>query len=141
MQLERIQSAPSQALIERQQAREVEVIRAKLKIINEQYRQKQKEYQDLRAETIKVIQGSGHLNADLLNSLVDETTGQIKALEEQIQAKTAELEETIKNAERICQEYAKLMNWADLYDNCTFEAKKVIAAQFVKAVHVKGAMR
>lgn len=29
------------------------------------------------------------------------------------------------------------MNWAGLYDNCSFEAKKMIVAQFVKAVHVK----
>ncbi len=29
------------------------------------------------------------------------------------------------------------MNWAELYDKCTFEAKKMIAAQFVKAVHIK----
>ncbi len=25
----------------------------------------------------------------------------------------------------------------ELYDKCTFEAKKIIAAQFVKAVHIK----
>ena len=29
------------------------------------------------------------------------------------------------------------MNWATLYDNCSFEAKKMIAAQFIKAVRVK----
>ena len=29
------------------------------------------------------------------------------------------------------------MNWANLYDNCSFEAKKMIVVQFVKAVHVK----
>ena len=29
------------------------------------------------------------------------------------------------------------MDWAGLYDNCSFEAKKMIAAQFVKAVRVK----
>ena len=39
------------------------------------------EYQDLRAETIKVIQGTSRLNADpLLNSLVSETAEQIKQL-------------------------------------------------------------
>ena len=29
------------------------------------------------------------------------------------------------------------MGWAEMYDNCTFEAKKMIVAQFVKAVHVR----
>ena len=30
-----------------------------------------------------------------------------------------------------------MMNWAKLFDNCNFEAKKMIIAQFVKAVRVK----
>lgn len=40
-------------------------------------------------------------------------------------------------AEQVRTEYAQLMDWAELYDNCSFEAKKMIVAQFVKAVHVK----
>ncbi len=137
MQLGRIQKAPSQALIEKQQTRETELNKAKLNLLYEQYRQKEREYQDLRAETIKVVQGTSQLNASLLNSLVDETIGQIKVLEGQIQAVTAEMEKNLRNAEQVRQEYAQLINWAELYDNCTFEAKKMIAAQFVKAVHVK----
>ncbi len=30
----------------------------------------------------------------------------------------------------------KLLTWADLYDQSTFEAKKMIAAQLIKSVHV-----
>ena len=91
IQLGRIQNSPSQELIEKQQAKEVELVKSRLNLLNEQYRQKQREYQDLRAETIKVIQGTSRLNADLLNSLVSETTEQIKQLGVQIQTTTAEL--------------------------------------------------
>ena len=76
----------------------MELIKSKLKLLNDQYRQKQGEYQDLRTETIKVIQGTSRLNVDLLNSLVDETSDQIKQLEQQIQATTTELEETLRDA-------------------------------------------
>jgi len=137
MQLERIQNAPSQALIQKQQCKEIDLAKAKLKILNEQYRQKQKEYQDLRAETIKVIQGTSRLNADLLNSLVDETSAQIESLEGRIQTATAELEEVLNGAKQVQQEYAQLTGWAEMYDNCSFEAKKMIVAQFVKAIHVR----
>lgn len=137
MQFKRIQDAPSQTLIMEQQTKEAEFSKAKLNLLNEQYRQKQREYQDLRAETIKVIQGKSRLNADLLNSLVAETSGQIRELEGQIQTATAEMEENLRSAEQVRQEYAQLISWAELYDNCTFEAKKMIVAQFVKAVHVK----
>ena len=137
IQLGRIQNAPPQELIEKQQAKELELIKSKLKLLNDQYRQKQREYQDLRAETIKVVQGTSRLNVDLLNSLVDETSDQIKQLEQQIQATTTELEETLRDASQVLQEYDQLIGWAEMYDNCTFEAKKMIVAQFVKAVRVR----
>lgn len=137
IQLGRIQNAPSQELIAKQQAQEVELVKSKLNLLNEQYRQKQREYQDLRAETIKVIQGTSRLNVDLLNSLVAEASEQIKQLSWQIQTATAELEETVQSASQVLREYDQLMGWAEMYDNCTFEAKKMIVAQFVKEVHVR----
>lgn len=115
----------------------MDLAKSKLNLLNEQHRQKQREYQDLRAETIKVIQGTSRLNVDLLNSLVDETTDQIKQLEQQIQTATVELEETLQNASQVLREYDQLIGWAEMYDNCTFEAKKMIVAQFVKAVRVR----
>ena len=92
---------------------------------------------DRRAETIKVIQGTSRLNVDLLNSLVAETSEQIKQLSWQIQTATAELEETVQSASQVLREYDQLIGWAEMYDNCTFEAKKMIVAQFVKEVHVR----
>ncbi len=124
-------------MIARQQTKEVDLAKSKLNLLNEQYRQKQQEYQDPRAETIKVIQGTSRLNVDLLNSLVAEASEQIKQLIWQIQTATAELEETVQSASQVLREYDQLMSWAEMYDNCTFEAKKRIVAQFVKAVHVR----
>lgn len=36
------------------------------------------------------------------------------------------------SAEQVQNEYTQLMNWAELYGNCSFDAKKMIVAQFVK---------
>ena len=137
IQLTQIQKAPPQALLEKQRGREADLARAKVKSLQGEYQQKQRDYQDLRAETLKVIQGNSQFSADLLNSLMDETTAQLKELERQMQSAELELRETVSGAEQVKKEYTQLMNWAELYDNCTFEAKKMIVAQFVKAVHVK----
>ena len=91
----------------------------------------------MRAETLRVIQGTSRLNVDLLNSIVEETTAQIKDLEQQIETANAKLQELVSGAEKVRQDYAELINWAKLFDNCNFEAKKMIIAQFVKAVCVK----
>lgn len=84
-----------------------------------------------------MIQGTSCFSADLLNSLMDEAAAQLKELEQQVQAAEQVLRDTVSGAEQVSKEYTQLMNWAELYDNCTFEARKMIVAQFVKAVHVK----
>jgi len=40
------------------------------------------------------------------------------------------------NVSKEQQELQKLQTWADLYDNCSFSAKKMLVAQFIKAVYV-----
>lgn len=137
IQFERVKQAPPQSLIEEQQTRAVDLARARLKLLNEQYQHKQRDYQALREETLKVVQGTSHLNVDMLNSLIDETSTQLKDLEWRINEAGKELQEMETSAEQVQNEYAQLMNWAELYDNCSFDAKKMIVAQFVKAVYVK----
>lgn len=46
------------------------------------------------------------------------------------------LEHCIANTQSIQAEYSQIVSWAEMYDNCSFEAKKMIVAQFVKGVYV-----
>lgn len=75
--------------------REVEIAKAKLNLLNGQYQQKQRDYQDLRAETLRVIRGDSRLNVDFLNSIVDETITQLKELGQQVKEAEAELRELV----------------------------------------------
>ena len=136
IQFEQIQKAPP-ALLEKQRSRKIELAKVKVKRLEGEYRQKQRAYQDLRAETLKVIQGSSHFSAGLLNSLIEETAAQLKDLENQVQTAEMKLRDIVSGAEQDEQEYAQLINWAGLYDKCSFESRKMIVAQFVKAAHVK----
>ena len=42
-------------------------------------------------------------------------------MEQQIQTAETELNGLESTAEQVRQEYAQLISWASLYDNCTFE--------------------
>ena len=137
IQFGRIKNEPPQDLIERQNAKEIGIAKSKLKLAQEQLNHKQDEYETLRAETVKVLQGKSRLNVDLLNSLVEETKKAIEILESQVQTAQAELQERLDSMETVRQEYVQLVSWADMYDHCTFEAKKMILAQFIKAVYVR----
>ena len=68
---------------------------------------------------------------------MEETKAQIADLEQQMQKGREELQALHNSTEKVRREYTQLVSWADMYDNCTFEAKKMIVAQFVKSVSVR----
>lgn len=135
-QLSKIKTSSGEELISTQHEKAIELAKAKCRMDNVQLSQKQKDLADFEAETIRVIRGESRLNSDLLNSLVEKTKGEIKSLSLAAQTHQQELDVLLDSAEQEQRELAQLKSWADLYDNCSFEAKKMIVAEFVKAVYV-----
>ena len=136
MQFEHIKNAPAQAIVREQQARDIELAAAKLKLAQDNQRNKVREYEALKAEGIKVAQGISKFNVDFLNSLVTETQAALKAAETAVEEAQQSLEHCIASTQSIQAEYSQIVSWAEMYDNCSFEAKKMIVAQFVKGVYV-----
>ncbi len=135
-QLGRIKMSSESRVIADQHEKAIELARARLKIAEMQLAEKAKELSDYHAETIRVIRGESRLSADLLSELVDKTKGVITELSAAVEAARRELNERMSSAQQERQEFEKLQSWADLYDNCTFAAKKMIVSQFIKAVYV-----
>ena len=135
-QLGRIKMSSESRVIADQHEKAIELARARLKIAEMQLAEKAKELSDYQAETIRVIRGESRLSADLLSELVDKTKGEITELSAAVEAARRELNERMSSAQQEQQEFEKLQSWADLYDNCTFAAKKMIVSQFIKAVYV-----
>ena len=135
-QLGRIRVSSEKRVIAEQHEKSVELARARLRIAELQLTEKAKELSDYQAETIRVIRGESRLSSDLLNELVDKAKGEITELSAAVEAAKQELNERMSNAHQEQMEFEKLQSWADLYDNCTFAAKKMIVSQFIKAVYV-----
>mgnify|MGYP003445308516 CR=1 FL=1 len=135
-QLGRIKMSSESRVIADQHEKAIELARARLKIAEMQLAEKAKELSDYQAETIRVIRGESRLSADLLSELVDKTKGEITELSAAVEAARRELNERMSSAQQEQQEFEKLQSWADLYDNCTFAAKKMIVSQFIEAVYV-----
>ena len=55
---------------------------------------------------------------------------------EEYQNAEAEVKRCEENAEQEMKEYKQLQTWADLYQTCTFEAKKMIVSRFIKSIYV-----
>lgn len=81
------------------------------------------------------IRGQSNLSVERLNALVKETETMVALAQTRIDAAQAEYESLLASAENLRQEYDQPLTWADLFDTCSFEAKKMVA-QFVKAGRV-----
>ncbi len=135
-QFAKIKATSGKEIIDEQHEKAVELAKARYKISCSQLAEKQRELSDYEAETIKVIRGESRLNIELLNDLVEKAKTEIQTLSDSVDSAKRDYEECAASADRERQEFDKLESWADLYDKCTFEAKKMIITQFVKSVYV-----
>ena len=112
-------------------------IQKKVKKIQKDLESKQKELDDLKAETILVIQGVSALDKELLGTLVAEAREALETLEKQLVQAQEEYEEATKTAKRsnyICNE---LFTWADVYDTANHDERRAILQQFIKEIRVR----
>lgn len=112
-------------------------IQKKIKKIQKDLEAKQKELDDLKAETILVIRGVSALDKELLGTLVAETIDALETLEKQLVQAQEEYEEATKTAKRsnyICNE---LFTWADVYDTANHDERRAILQQFIKEIRVR----
>ena len=131
-----IKTVPEKDLISAQHQKDIDLARAKAEKSLEAVKTAQKDHDDLKAETIKVIRGESKLDAELLTTLVHEAKDKVTAAQAAYDKANEELNELIAGAQNLHDEYHRILSWADLYDKCSFDAKKMIVCQFIKAVHV-----
>lgn len=136
-QFSQICLASSNDIIAQQHERAVERARSRHKIVCAQLAEKQKELSDYQGEVLRVIRGESRLDADLLGELMEKAKAEIQELSSTLAQAKQELDEKLESAAAEQKEFDQLRSWADLYDRCTFAAKKMIVSQFVKAVYVR----
>ena len=112
-------------------------IQKKVKKIQKDLESKQKELDDLKAETLLVIRGVSALDKELLGTLVAEAKDALETLEKQLVQAQEEYEEATKTAKRsnyICNE---LLTWADVYDTANHDERRAILQQLIKEICVR----
>ena len=74
--------------------------------------------------------------AEMLNELIEKTKAQLEALSENYIESERYLKEKQGGMAAEQEEYKRLKSWADVYDKCNFETKKMFISYFVKAIYV-----
>ena len=124
-------------LLESVKTNDAACIQKKVKKIQKDLESKQKELDDLKAETILVIRGVSALDKELLGTLVAEAKDALETLEKQLVQAQEEYEEAIKTAKRSNYICNGLFTWADVYDTANHDERRAILQQFIKEICVR----
>lgn len=95
-----------------------------------------KEYESLKAEVLKAIQGKSALPQDVLTEMLEDTRQKVLSTSERITTLTAELNDGNSKIEEMKAEFNRIVSWSKIFDESPMEVKKMICGYIIKKVSV-----
>lgn len=123
-------------LLATQSQRQQVTLQAEIKLLTTQIQAKQREQEDLKKETIRVIRGESKLTDELLSELIEINRVKLQQMNLALSTKEEELRKVFDGNRALEAEYNRIMSWADLYDQCPIGTKKMIVSALIKSIKV-----
>ncbi len=95
-----------------------------------------KEYDSLKAEVVKAIQGTSSFSMNLLSELVENARKKMMEANEALTSLNNELAENENKLDQIKADYHRILKWSEMFDSSDLEVKKMIAGYIIKKVYV-----
>jgi len=100
-----------------------------------------KEYESLKNDVIKAVQGQSKFQVDLLSELVDSARTKMLVANEKLCELNAELEQSNSKIGAIKDDYRRIIEWSQIFDASDMAVKKMIAGYIIKQVNVHSGYR
>lgn len=95
-----------------------------------------KDYDSLKAEVVKAIQGISSFSMDVLSELVENARNKMMEANETLTSLNTELAENESKLDQIKADYHRILKWSEMFDSSDMEVKKMIAGYIIKRVYV-----
>lgn len=133
---DRMTAASESEIVNGAQDRRGAELRAEIKRVKAENSKINAEYESLKAEVVKAVQGKSHMPMDVLSELVNESRDKVLSTSERLTTLTAEFEQNNGEAEDIKTELARIRTWSEIFDDSDMEVKKMITNYIMKQVNV-----
>ncbi|RGB70026.1 recombinase family protein [Provencibacterium massiliense] len=133
----RIKAVPAKSFISRQLEKQLGQNEERLKRVRKENTKASVELESYKSEVLKVIRGTSSFSRELLRELIEKSEKQVQETRtkiEEIEKTAADLAGAIARAN---EQYHQVLDWSELYDKSTTEAKKMILAQLIDRVTIK----
>ena len=116
--------------------KQMAMIRSELQRARNENTKANKEYESLKAEVLKAIQGKSALPQDVLSEMLEDTRQKVLDTSERITKLTAELNDGNSKIEEMKAEFNRIVSWSKIFDESPMEVKKMICGYIIKKVSV-----
>ena len=134
---ERMRSVPKGELVNARYRQKMDERKILLQSVRTEYRDAAAELNMLKAEIINVLRGESAFSKDILSGMVAEAEAKTAKLQDQLEAAQAAYDEGQAVMDALNAQYNDIISWADMYDNASMEAKKMIVNCLIKRVEVR----
>jgi len=133
---ENIKSTPREEIVRSQYETQIQLGNLALKQTTEKYDEKAKELELYKAEVKKAIVGTSNFSMEILNELISEAKEQVDSLEVSIENAKSEIDGYEQLSSKITKHYDEVISWADVFDELSIEAKKMVVSQLINQVRI-----
>lgn len=133
---DRMSAASDNLIVGSAQDRHMAELRGEIKRVKAENTKANTEYESLKAEVIKAVQGKSKMPTDVLSELVNESREKVLTTSERLTALTAELERGNERAVEMKTEISRIRTWSEIFDDSDMEIKKMITNYIIKRVNV-----
>ena len=133
---DKMQGASSEMIVGSAFQKQMALVRSELQRARAENTKANKEYESLKAEVLKAIQGKSALPQDVLTEMLEDTRQKVLDTSERITSLTDELNAGNSKIDEMKAEYNRIVSWSKIFDESDMEVKKMICGYIIKRVSV-----
>lgn len=133
---DKMKSATSDMIVGNACQKQMALLQGDLKRARTENTKANTDYESLKAEVLKAVQGKSALPMEVLNEVLEETRQRVLDTSRRVTELTLELENENSKMSEMQAEFDRIASWSEIFDSSDIATKKMICGYIIKKVRV-----
>ena len=133
---DKMKSATSDMIVGSACQKQMALLQGDLKRARTENTKANTDYESLKAEVLKAVQGKSSLPMEVLNEVLEETRQRVLDTSRRVTELTLELENENSKMSEMQAEFDRIASWSEIFDSSDIATQKMICGYIIKRVKV-----